>query len=463
MLPKPVDLKKASSYYLIGSLFNKGIGFITVPIFSRMMSIGDYGIVTTYNSWVAITTMIISLALYMAVRSAFIDYLENVNEFLSTVVSFTILYGVCFWSIVFITIYMLQININAILLLLCLLQSLSAAIIEDLSMFLMMKYKYRMRTAFMVLPGLISTIIAVVLILSVKSDQLYWGRILSSSVVTCIFAIIAVGFIYKQYKFSIKVEYVQYGLRISVPLILHGLALNILSQADRTMISMYRSVSETGIYGLIYNFSMIAVVLTTAMDGIWIPWFTKNMNTGSYEQINRVSKKMIWFMAIVMNCVVLVGPEIVKILSDQRYWEGIPIIPPLVLSNYVIYCYTFYVNVEHYYKKTVFISVNTCIAAISNIIMNIYFIQIWGYKGAAYSTLISYIIALVLHAAYSRKINKELYDLKIFIFPFVSVMIVVVAFFYLLDYWLVRWLGACFAVVVFMFKEKDNMIRVFKK
>ena len=71
-----VSLKKASTFYLIGSLFNKGIGFITVPIFTRILTLSDYGIVTTYNSWVSIISMFISLALYMGIRLSFVDY-EN--------------------------------------------------------------------------------------------------------------------------------------------------------------------------------------------------------------------------------------------------------------------------------------------------------------------------------------------------------------------------------------------------
>ena len=43
-----VSLKKASTFYLIGSLFNKGIGFITVPIFTRILTLSDYGIVTSH-------------------------------------------------------------------------------------------------------------------------------------------------------------------------------------------------------------------------------------------------------------------------------------------------------------------------------------------------------------------------------------------------------------------------------
>ena len=46
-MKKKVSLKKAGSYYFVGTLFNKGIGFLTVPIFTRILTVSDYGIVTS--------------------------------------------------------------------------------------------------------------------------------------------------------------------------------------------------------------------------------------------------------------------------------------------------------------------------------------------------------------------------------------------------------------------------------
>ena len=86
--------KKASIFYLVGTLFNKGIGFLTVPVFTRILSVEDYGLVTTYNSWVTIAMMFISLALYMAVRISFVDYQEKTEEVLSSILIFTLLYGI---------------------------------------------------------------------------------------------------------------------------------------------------------------------------------------------------------------------------------------------------------------------------------------------------------------------------------------------------------------------------------
>ena len=74
------DYKKASMCYLLGNIFNKGIAFLTVPIFTRILSTSDYGIVTTYNSWIGIVSMLLGFALHMAIRSSFIDYREKVDE-----------------------------------------------------------------------------------------------------------------------------------------------------------------------------------------------------------------------------------------------------------------------------------------------------------------------------------------------------------------------------------------------
>ena len=69
-----VEFKKASTSYLIGGFFNKGMAFFTVPIFTRLLSTSDYGIVTTYNSWITILAMVVGFALHTGIRIAFVDY-----------------------------------------------------------------------------------------------------------------------------------------------------------------------------------------------------------------------------------------------------------------------------------------------------------------------------------------------------------------------------------------------------
>lgn len=149
---------------MFGTLFNKGIAFITVPIFTRILTVADYGVVTTYNAWESIAATFMSLALYMAIRASFIDYEDETEDYLSSILIFTLIYGSILTVIIWLIASFILSAQYIIIVVFCLLHSLGAALIENVSMYLMMNFCYKFRTAIMVLPNLISTTIAVVLI-----------------------------------------------------------------------------------------------------------------------------------------------------------------------------------------------------------------------------------------------------------------------------------------------------------
>jgi len=461
MAEKQIQYKKASMYYLVGNLFNKGMAFLTVPIFTRILSTTDYGIVTTFNSWVAILTMVISFAIHMGIRAAFIDYREHVDDVMSVTTTFTLLSAALLSLFVSLGVILLKVNVGMILVVLCLLQGLASAIIQNYSMYLMMRYRYKFRTVLLISPNLISACISVVAILFVIKSDLYMGRIIPTALVTFAFGILIVILVYKKSHVFYNKRYLQYTIAISAPLVLHGIALNILSQSDRTMITWLADASQTGIYSLIYNFSMIATVIMTSLDGVWVPWFTEKMIIGDTKSINVLAKDYINLMTYAMFCLILIGPEIVKILADSRYWEGIDIIPPIVLTNYVIFAYTLYVNIEHFHKRTIYITINTLIAATTNIVLNFLFIPKFGYVAAAYTTLVSYILAFVLHARYSKKLEPDIYPLKSFKRPILHISASVVLFYMLNLYALVRWGIVIIYILLMLIREKGRIVSFF--
>lgn len=455
------NLKKASGYYLIGTLFNKGFAFLTVPIFTRILSTSDYGIVTTYNSWISILSMIMGFAIYMGIRASFIDYPDKVDDFLSVCTTFTLICGALMCLFVGGGAILLKVDAGITLIFLCLLQGLSAALVQNYSMYLMMRYQYKYRTALMVLPNLISVILSVIAILFVVKSDLYLGRIVPTALVNIGFGVLVVIAVYKRSKCLFNKRYLKYALAISAPLVLHGIALNILSQSDRTMITLLSSAAQTGIYSLIYNFSMIATVLTTALEGIWVPWFTDKLKERKINEINQIAKDYINLMTYAMVGVILIGPEVVKLLSSKQYWKGISIIPPIVLANYIIFAYTLYVNIEHYYKKTPYITLNTLIAAGCNLVLNYIFIPKYGYVAAAYTTLVSYLLAFVLHANYAKKMEKNLYPISFFARPIIHIIVAVTFFYAFVELWLVRWLLVITYILFMFWRERYRVVSYF--
>lgn len=455
------EYKKASAFYLIGSLFNKGFAFLTVPIFTRILSTTDYGIVTTYNSWISILSMVMGFAIHMGIRAAFIDYKEKIDDFVSVTTTFTLLCGGVMCLFIGGGAYLLRINVDLTLIVLCLLQGLATALVQNYSMYLMMQYRYKFRTALMILPNLLSVGASVFAILFVVKTDLYMGRIVPTALINAAFGLITVALVYARSHVLYNREYLKYGLAISMPLVLHGIALNILSQSDRTMITWLADASQTGVYSLIYNFSMIATVITTSLDGVWVPWFTERLKNREIKSINDLAVDYINLMTYAMVGVMFIGPEVVKILASSKYWEGISIIPPVVLANYIIFAYTLYVNIEHFYKKTPYITVNTLIAAGSNLILNYIFIPLYGYVAAAYTTLFSYLLAFVLHARYAKKLEPDVYPLKSFARPLAHIFGAMIVFYLFMNEWYIRWGGLCIYLVLMFIREWKKIVEFF--
>lgn len=455
------EYKKASAFYLIGSLFNKGFAFLTVPIFTRILSTTDYGIVTTYNSWISILSMVMGFAIHMGIRAAFIDYKEKIDDFVSVTTTFTLLCGGVMCLFIGGGAYLLRINVDLTLIVLCLLQGLATALVQNYSMYLMMQYRYKFRTALMILPNLLSVGASVFAILFVVKTDLYMGRIVPTALINAAFGLITVALVYARSHVLYNREYLKYGLAISMPLVLHGIALNILSQSDRTMITWLADASQTGVYSLIYNFSMIATVITTSLDGVWVPWFTERLKNREIKSINDLAVDYINLMTYAMVGVMFVGPEVVKLLASSKYWEGISIIPPVVLANYIIFAYTLYVNIEHFYKKTPYITVNTLIAAGSNLILNYIFIPLYGYVAAAYTTLFSYLLAFVLHARYAKKLEPDVYPLKSFVRPLAHIFGAMIVFYLFMNEWYIRWGGLCIYLVLMFIREWKKIVEFF--
>ena len=452
----------ASVFYLFSNLFNKGIAFLTIPIYTRMLSTGDYGITNIYTSWIDIITVFFSLALYISIRTAFVDFSNDKFSFLNTIVTFTIFWG-SFLGITIVLFGTFFFDIKTYLLILAAIHGISNAIIMDYQQYLMMEIKFIKRSIYLAIPNFLSALISIILLIFLPFEEKYLCRIIPLAIVHFGFQLVILFKIYFKQKPKINTKYIKYGLDISLPLVLHGIALNILSQSDRTMIKIYDNVSGVGIYSLVYNFGMIAMVMTTALDGIWIPWFMTKLKDKNIEEINNKSKKYINFISIIMIELMLVCPDFLKILASKEYWEGIIIIPPIVIANYFIFIYSLYVNVEHLYKKTKMVTVNTMISAICNIVLNVIFIPKYGYFAAAFTTAISYFFSMCLHMAYTYTLEKSIFPIKNIIRPLLIILLFVFIYYLLMNSIVLRYTIVIIIALGYILLNYKNLKLILKK
>ena len=80
---------KSTIAFVFSSLLIKGIGFITIPVFTRIMTPTQYGIVAEYNSWVSILEVFALLGLTSAgvFNVGLNEYKENRSNYISSVLA----------------------------------------------------------------------------------------------------------------------------------------------------------------------------------------------------------------------------------------------------------------------------------------------------------------------------------------------------------------------------------------
>ena len=432
---------KITSFYLIGNIFDKGILFLTIPIFTRLMPQNDYGIVNTYLSVVSIITIIVGLSLGSSIRHAYMDYRADIKNYMTSIFqissfSFLIIFIA---SIIIVKIFYNEIDITLIVL--GLVHSYGLFIVSCMNILYMMKVDYIKKTLLMTLSNVFITVFSIILLFQIE-DNKYLSRIIPYVIVYSL-----VGFyFYLKYinirnKKSIK-NYYKYALTISVPLVFHGLSTTVLFSADRIMLTFYRSASETAVYSLIYSLSMITIVFKASLESLWIPWFNDKIIKNLIDEINSAVKKYITLILSAMICLLLVSPEILHIMAPKEYWGGGDMIPLVISASFFMFLYSISVNLEYYYKSTKMIAINTISVAILNVILNMIFIPKYGAIAAASTTLVSYIISFVVHYLMARKLDNRLFAFKLYVIPIIMMGSSVLIFYNLTENILIRWIVA---------------------
>lgn len=454
----------AGSFYLIGNLFNKAIAFITIPIFTRILSPEDYGIVNTYLSWVSILTVIVGLALSTSIRNAYVDFKDDLNGYIASTLFLSLLNFIGIFILILIIWYYFFNQIDIAIVILCLIQSFMTYVMDSITLKYMMSLEYVKRTLLLAIPNVVIAILSIIVIINLDNYK-YYGRIIPYVAVN---AIIGVNYLISTFmkgKKFVDKKYWKYATALSLPLIFHGLSINILTSSDRIMIAQFRSTSEAGVYSLTYSFSMIAIVVISSLESVWIPWFTQKLKCEYKEVINRNVRIYIEIVTVLVLCILFVAPEILVIMAPEEYWSGKVLIPPVILASFIVFLYSIAVNVEYYYKSTKIIALNTIIAAFVNLGLNFIFIPMYGAIAAAYTTVVAYFISFVIHFCAARKLDNELFPLRVYLNPLILVVFGVISMYLFMEYPLIRWIIAIvgFAVYTIMGLKNNKLSDLLKK
>ena len=416
---------KAGIGYTIGNYLLKGLSFFTIPIFARILSTEDYGVVNIFGAYESFLFVIVGLAIHSSFKNARYKYRYEgegavTGEDYGTYVSNSYLLicingGLCLiLAFVFLSFWIAALKINRFLITLLVVNSTANAIVTAYNSDASLNYEYKKFLKISYFNAIGNIVCSLVMMFTVFKDEQYEGRIVGTvlPITLASICILIKQFIEKKPKnFS---SMMRWGVKYSIPIVPHGISQIVLSSFDRIMIGSMVSSDAAGVYSFAYNVFVIVQVTAASIDAVWNPWFYEQREVQNFALIKRVSSIYIFFLLAFSSIVMLLSPELVKILGGMKYRESVACVIPIICGGFFTFLYNIPVAVEYYHEKTNYISIATICAACINIVTNYIFIEIYGYMSAAYTTLGTYFLYFTFHYFIAIKIEgKSLFSVRI--------------------------------------------------
>ena len=403
---------KAASVYTLASVFSKGLSVVTVPIFTRLMTTSEIGVVNLYNSWHSMLSVVVTLSLTTGgFNAALKEFRNERDQYQSSVLTLTTL-----MALLTAAVYMICPSVWDGLM----------GLPRELSVLLLIgffvmpafdfwlarqrfEYKYKMAAGVTAANTFLASGAAVIAVLYMHAhgmENVAVGRLYASKTISFSIAGVLWVLLILRGKTFYNKKFWKYSLSLSIPLVGYALANQVLSVSDRMMISHMVGNSAVGIYSTLYTVSSISLMVWGAINSSFIPYLYENIDLKN-SNVKKYSLILMGTYGIVAVLLTFVAPEIVRILATEEYYEAIYIMPPIAGGVFLTCVSNMYSNVLIYYKKTPYIMYSAVTGAVVNVVLNFICISRFGYMAAAYTTLVAYIVLALMQGWGARKVCRQ--------------------------------------------------------
>lgn len=459
---------RTSIWFTICNFLQRGTAFITVPIFTRLLTTDEYGLYNVYLSWFEIFVLFTSLKIpYEGLNNGLIRYEEDKDGYVSSMaglITVLTLLGGCVYLLFHRWIDQLT-GLSTFVMALMFIEILFNPPLYLWTNRERFDFRYRWPVVVTIASTILNPTIAILAVMN--SPYKAEARIMATVLVQGFFGCILYFFLIKRGKKLFDFQYWKFALSFNLPLLFYYLSQSLLNQSDRIMINYYVGTGEAGIYSVAYSAATLMLLLISAINGSFNPWMYKKLKAQEYESIGKIATNICFLLMVATLAMIVFAPDLVRILATEEYYEAIWVIPPVAASVFFIFVYMVFANVEMYYGETRYIALISILCSVANLILNAVFIQWCGYIAAGWTTLVCYILLAVLHFVLMKRAcrmkhlekaifqEKELFQLCVMVCVLSSLMLLVY------PYTLLRYVVIILVVLVLFF-NRNKMIHMFQ-
>ena len=399
-------------WYQITFILSIGLPIFTLPIFTRYLSLTDYGLISLANIYGILVVGVCNLGLITSFERNFYEAKDSTNKI--TLLWTCIITVLTILILAFFSTHVFQKQISNLLFITALPQYLLLFSLINLGTKSLIQYFYIYFKCsensynylkISVFESFLSTGLALYFVVheSLGIIGYVFGQAMGVSIV---FFFLVMLLIFKK-GISFNIIQLKSSIKLGVPLIPRIFFGVINGQFDRYMIGILANIGSLGIYDLAQKIAYTSFNFITSIEKVYSPKIFKLY----FEAKNEFNKKsgtlLTPFFYIIFFFCLLVGlfsEELLFILTTSEFHSAYPLIIPLVM----IYGIYFFGTTGQLLlaKKTKLISKISLGGLFLNIIFNYPMIKYYGATGASWATFVSGLIISLISFYFSQKNAK---------------------------------------------------------
>lgn len=404
-------LGKNTLFVFIGNFGSKVIAFLMLPLYTKWLSVEDYGIVDMINVYV---TLLLGVVTASIAESVFVFPKDQKMKIQKEYFSSGIFISFCFLSItglIFIATKLLSGFFNFSNVFTNNIWFIYGLIISSFLLFYVQHFikglgKMKLYSSIGIVLTLSIAIFSFLLIPELGVYGYLIATMLAYSISALYSIVISKSYSYFLFSSIKKHRYIEM-LKYSIPLIPNGLMWWFIGYFNRPLLEEYTSLEAIGLFAVANKFPTLIVMMFSVFLSSWQVSALEEFNKNHYREFyNKVLRILLFGLSFFSITLALSSKWLITLVVDQEFhksWVYIPLltIPPLLQAVSSFSTVNFAAV-----KKTKFVSYGSLIGAIVSVLSNFMLIPIFGLWGAIFSIIISYTFMALARVSFAWKYVK---------------------------------------------------------
>ena len=403
---------KDSLLYTFANLFTRGIGFILLPIYTRIISKQEYGLFDYLTTVGLLLGVVVTLEITQAIYRFIPEYKEEPLKqiklastgFWFSIGMYSLLCVFCFVFSTQLAEILLDDAMFAELVKITSILFLSNAILYNFTSLMRAKLLSKQVVLVSTLNAIFVASFSLILVVYLKLGLL--GLITGQLIGVSLSIFVALIFVKAWVKLVFCFKSLKQMLSFSAPLILSSIGVVLSMFVDRVMLKEFLGAEQLASYAVAIKIASIVTLLMVGFQSALTPLIYANYQKEETPQ--KIAKLFHFYLSASVLSLLLLGGAahwLVTIVAGAQYAEAASYVAPLVCAAFFSSIYLFFPGLSIAKKTSVIAFVNVFVGLL-NVVLNYVFIPKFGALGAAFSTLFSVSVALIFNAVLAQRFYK---------------------------------------------------------